>query len=172
MRRAGALLVLMLALLPATPSRAEPAADCSQVRNLDLQIRACTILIEERKVTGGNLALALVNRGNAYGMQKRYPQALADYAAAIALEPDDPLAFYNRANIHLDIGNSADAIADYSRAITVDPDFALAYFNRGLAREAGGDTAGAIVDYRRVLLLEPGLAKARQRLKALHALGK
>lgn len=167
-RRLLAGLPLLLSL-GAPPGHADLAADCSQSRHLELQIKACTILIEDRALAGGNLALAHVNRANAYGMLRRYRQALDDYAAAIALEPHDALAYYNRANIHFDLGNSADAIADYTRAIDADAAFTLAYFNRGLAREGGGDRAGAIADYRRALQLEPSLGKAASRLRGLRA---
>lgn len=173
MRHRRTLLVvpILLALMVWGPAvgNADMVADCNQTTHLDRQIRACTIVLEERRTTSANLAIALINRANAYALQKRYPQALQDYAAAIAIHPEDTLAYYNRANVHFDLGNSADAIVDYTRVIELDPTFALAYFNRGLAREKSGDKVGAIADYERVLALEPTAAKARARLRSLGA---
>lgn len=153
----------------AVTARADLSADCIQSADLDRQIRACTILIEERRITAGDTSAAHINRANAYGLQGRHRHALDDYAAAIAGNPQLPLAFYNRARVHFDLGNTADAIADYTRAIGLEPDFALAYFNRGLVRELHGDHAGAMQDYSRVLVLEPTASKARARLHRLQA---
>lgn len=161
---AGAALLLLLA--PAS-ARADLAADCNDATDADRKIHACTILIEDRRLSADNAALAYINRANAYGHRKDYPRALEDYAAAIALHPAEALAYYNRANVHFDLGNRTEAIADYTKVIGLSPNFALAYFNRGLAREVDGDRAGAVGDYMQVLHLEPSAAKAKARLRVL-----
>jgi tetratricopeptide (TPR) repeat protein len=167
-------LLLLLAALLTAPSRvswADAVSDCNGSRNLEQQIKACTILIEDGNTTSGNRAIALGNRGNAYGMLRRPKEALADYAAAIALDPNDPLTFYNRANVLFDLGRWREALRDYSSAIDLNDAFPLAYFNRGLTRERLGDHIGATDDYRIAEGFDdPIAAKAKARRERLEAM--
>ncbi|MCS6938716.1 MAG: tetratricopeptide repeat protein [Roseiflexus sp.] len=87
-------------------------------------------------------------------------QAVAAYTRAIALNPNNPIAYYNRGIACAEQGDLARAIADYTRAIDLDPKYAVAYYNRALARCKQGDLVGAIADYDNVLLLDPGDARA------------
>jgi tetratricopeptide (TPR) repeat protein len=166
MRTMAALLVLLLSV---GVVRAGPAEDCNQVRNLDLQLRGCTTYIKSGKGSRENLATAYLNRGNVYARRAKYDRALADYGAALALDPGNLLIAYNRGNAYLDTRQYEHAIADYSRAIELDESFALAYFNRGLAHEQLGDSAAAAEDYRRALALDPTVTKAQQRLERLQS---
>lgn len=172
MKRLMTLLLAGIALLWILPGlgRADAASDCNGHRDLDLQIKACSILLEDSATSPANRVIAFGNRGNAFGMQHRPKQALDDYAAAIALDSHDPLVFYNRANVLFDLGRMDDAERDYSRAIDLDDAFALAYFNRGLAREKRGDLIGATDDYRIVEKFDDPLAdKAKARRERLGA---
>ena len=147
---------------------ADLVSDCNGSRSLEQQIRACSLLIDDDTMSAGNRAIAYGNRGNAYGAQRRFKEALADYGAAVALDATDPLTFYNRANVLFDIGRLREAERDYSDAITLNDTFALAYFNRGLTREKLGDLTGATDDYKIVeTLRDPIAAKARNRRKSL-----
>lgn len=168
MRRRPATLLLLASLSGSFPAHADVLSDCNSARSADRQIRGCTILIENGRLTGANLAVAHTNRGNAYGMQKRYAEALKDYATALTLDPHAPLAHYNKANVLFDLGRLKEAEADYTRAIEEDGTFALAFFNRGLVRERLGDRTGARGDYKTVVALDGGFAaKASARLKRL-----
>jgi len=53
-------------------------------------------------------------------------QALSDFTTDIALEPDRPGAYWNRASIHEHLGDLKRAIADYDKVIELhpNPDFA------------------------------------------------
>ena len=156
-------------LLGTSLAHAGAAEDCNQVRDPDRQLRGCTAYIRHGKGAPENLATAYLNRANVYAQRAKYDRAFADYAAALALDPENPLIAYNRGNAYLDTRQYERAVADFSRAVELDARFSLAYFNRGLAREGLGDTAAAADDYRRVLTLDPAATKARKRLERLQS---
>ena len=156
-------------LLGAALSHAGPAEDCNQVRDLNRQLRGCTAYIEAGSIQPQNLATAHVNRANIYAQRGDHARAFEDYAAAIELDPRNPLAHYNRGNAYYDTGQFELAIEDFTRAIELVPGFALAYFNRGRAHERVDDDEAAADDYRSVLKLDPKAKAARERLKSLRS---
>jgi tetratricopeptide (TPR) repeat protein len=153
----------------ALPAGASPIDDCNQVRNLDRQLRGCTAYIKSGIGTPENTAVAHLNRANVYARRGKLDLALADYAAALRLDPKNPLVPYNRGNAYFDAKQYERAIADFTQAIALDADFALAYYNRGLARERLGDPAAAAGDYKRALTLDPMVELVRQGLERARA---
>ena len=87
---------------------------------------------------------------NDRGMQRAekgdYQGAIADYTAAIALDPDYAEAYYNRAYDLSEIEDYVGAVADYNKVIELAPEAAPAYFNRGMAKAKLGDSEGANAD--------------------------
>lgn len=87
---------------------------------------------------------------NDRGMQRAekgdYQGAIADYTAAIALDPEYAEAYYNRAYDRSEVKDYQGAIEDYSKVIELEPDAAPAYFNRGMAKAKLGDAEGANAD--------------------------
>ena len=89
----------------------------------------------------------------------RYPEAISDYTAALALEPGDPChALFNRGVCRDKAGDHRAAVADFTAAIAASPqgqpaNLAAAYFNRAAALDALGDPQ-AMADYQRALALE------------------
>lgn len=158
-----------LLLLAVGAAHAGPAEDCNQLRDPARQLKGCTAYIKLGKATPQNLATAHLNRANIYAQRSLYERAFADYAAAIALDGQNPLIFYNRGNAYFDTRQFQLAIADYSQAIGLDPRFPLAHFNRGLALERLGDTAAAAADYRRALALDPAATNVQKRLQGLQS---
>jgi tetratricopeptide (TPR) repeat protein len=150
-------------------AHAGPADDCNQLRDGDLQLRGCTAYIRLGKGSPENLATAYLNRANVYAQRTKYNLAFADYGAALALDPGNPLIPYNRGNAYFDRREYQRAIRDFSRAIELDASFALAYFNRGLAQERLGDNAAAAEDYRHALALDPTAVKAQRGLERLQS---
>jgi tetratricopeptide (TPR) repeat protein len=67
--------------------------------------------------------MAYSNRGNAFDDKKDYVHAIADFDAAIKLDPRYATAFYNRANAKLNAGDKPGAIADYREAVALRPAF-------------------------------------------------
>ena len=61
--------------------------------------------------------------------------ALADYSAAIRVNPTHAAAYCGRGSIYSQKREFDKAIADYSEAIRLDPKDATAYFDRALTYE-------------------------------------
>ena len=163
------LATLAALLLGASLAHAGPVDDCNQVRDLARQLRGCTAYIKQGKAAPANLAIAYLNRANIYAQRRKYELAFADYGAAVARDPRNPLIPYNRANAYLDTRRYQLAIADYTRAIKLDGKFALAYLNRGIANEKRGNIRVAAKDYRRALAIDPKSGAAQRRLKRLQS---
>ena len=51
--------------------------------------------------------------------------ALADYDRAIELDPDDPLAYFNRGVLKREMGAKEGALADFTQASAIDPDLEI-----------------------------------------------
>jgi tetratricopeptide (TPR) repeat protein len=165
-------IALTVLALAASVSSAGPVEDCNQVRDLDRQLRGCTLYIEEGSAEPRNLATAYLNRGNIYAQRGKHRLALADYGAAVRLDSRNALAHYNRGNAHYDTKQFKAALADFTRAVELEPRFALAYFNRGRAHERLGNRKAAVRDYRSVLKLDPAgpaVKAARAGLKRLRS---
>lgn len=129
---------------------ADDNATCQRERG-DLAIQACTRAIESRAYSGGELAALYMNRGVELKQKGRLDAAIADYDRAIAIYPNYPLAFNNRANARRDKGDLDGAIADYSAAIALDADYAAAYTNRGRIHEIRNEPRRARADYEAAL---------------------
>lgn len=81
--------------------------------------------------------------------------AIQSYTQAIAIDPTNSIAFYNRGNARYDTGDKQGAIADYNEAIRLNPHNTYAYYNRGVARYYLGDKQGAVGDFTMVLRFDP-----------------
>jgi hypothetical protein len=67
------------------------------------------------------------------------PQALSSLDRAIALEPTDAVAHYNRAMVLQDCSRWEEAVTSYDQAIAINPQFADAQYNRSLTLLFLGD---------------------------------
>ncbi len=104
----------------------------------------------------------LVERGDRAYAEGRYPVAIEDYDRAIAADPANALAFYNRGRAHRRMGNRAQAIDDFGRAIKLDPDHAPARLSRAKALLRTGRQDLALDDASRGIDLDPRNAELRQ----------
>jgi tetratricopeptide (TPR) repeat protein len=66
-------------------------------------------------------ASSLVDQGNTYYNNGDYDSAIDDYTRAIALAPNNAVAYYNRGLAYGNNGDLGMAIADLTRAIQFDP---------------------------------------------------
>lgn len=98
------------------------------------------------------LYACLLNRGMAHANRQDLDSAIADYNAAIKIDPNRPEAFHNRGRIWHHRRKFDIAIADYDRALALNPRYLNAYLSRAKAYEAMGERAKAAAD----------LAQARQ----------
>jgi tetratricopeptide (TPR) repeat protein len=167
---AAALTVLAL---PAASHAADDAESCHKAKG-EQALKACDRAIASGKHTGRDLAKLHTSRGVERKRIGDLDGAIADYSAAIALDPKDVFAYNNRGNSWRDKGNLSRAIEDYSAALRIDPGYTAAYVNRGLVYEKMKNLDAARADYREAIKRPPkygngpgGQQIARKRLVAL-----
>ncbi|WP_373535290.1 tetratricopeptide repeat protein [Microcoleus sp.] len=97
-----------------------------------------------------NPAEDLFNSGLAKSEAGDIPGAIADYTAAIRLNPNYAQAYNKRGIIHgRNLKDYPAAKADFDRAIEINPNYGDAYYNRARVREFLEDKPGAIGDYQK-----------------------
>ena len=139
----------------------------------DRNIAGCTRIIEDADEGKTMRGVAYVARGLAWQKKGDLDRALADYTAAIKINPKDALAYNNRGMLWRERGDSDRAIADFTAAIAINPlprsDEAYSrrgnaivakrdvnvYENRALALLERSDFDGAIADFDRAINLDP-----------------
>lgn len=72
--------------------------------------------------------------------------ALADYDAALALNPRLVYAWFNKGNIYYAMRDYASAMQCYSEALKIDSEFGPAFFNRGISYFQLGNKRQAFID--------------------------
>ena len=87
---------------------------------------------------------------------------MADYAKAIALNPQDPGAYNNRGNIYVALQQYQEALDDYAKAIALNPQFALAYGNRGVCYRELQRYEEAVGDFTTAININPERARLYQ----------
>ncbi|MBW2738456.1 MAG: tetratricopeptide repeat protein [Deltaproteobacteria bacterium] len=113
--------------------------------------------------------LARSNRGY-WRMEQEtdFAGALADFNAAIRLNPNHSKTYYNRGILHQKRENIADSLADYNTAIRLNPVYAGAYNNRGILHESQEDFASALADFNTAIRLNPNYSNAYYNRGILH----
>jgi tetratricopeptide (TPR) repeat protein len=76
------------------------------------------------------------------------------------MNPESPVAYYNRAIIESNTGDWNGALDDYSKVIDLSPDNVVAHYNRAMVRNRLGDLEGAVEDYSQAIELYPDFAAA------------
>lgn len=99
-------------------------------------------------------------QGNALQESGDLAGARVAYDAAIAADPEQVDALYNRAIINFTENNLDGALFDLDSAIELSPRAANAYYTRGLLHNARGDKQRAIGDFTRALELQPQYPEA------------
>ncbi|NOK63075.1 MAG: hypothetical protein GFH27_549279n494 [Chloroflexi bacterium AL-W] len=99
-------------------------------------------------------------QGNALQESGDLVGARVAYDAAIAADPEQVDALYNRAVINFTENELEAARIDLDSAIEMSPRAANAYYARGLLHNARGDQQRAIGDFTRALELQPAYPEA------------
>ena len=126
----------------------------------DGAIRLLTRALNSGQLPDKNRAVTFVNRGNAWVDKGDSGKAIADYSAAIRLNPRYEEALFNRGTTWLGKGDHDKAIADFNRAIRLNPKDEMAFGNRGVAWHDKGQDDKAIADYNEAIRLNPHNAVA------------
>jgi tetratricopeptide (TPR) repeat protein len=104
---------------------------------------------------------ARINHGTALAELGKWQQALADYNAALAVQPNNPSTLYNRGNCLRGLDRHAEALADYDRAVSLLPSYTLAWYNRGLTLQALNKHHDALASFGKALALRADYADAQ-----------
>src|SRR3954471_6240536 len=104
----------------------------------DTQAAACTALIDSKRFSRQNLAILHSNRGIAHGKAGDYDQAIADFDAALRINPNHLRAYVNRGNASYARRDYDRAIADFGKAIRLEPKNVAHVMSRAAVHEAKG----------------------------------
>ncbi|MFG2077872.1 tetratricopeptide repeat protein [Nonomuraea maritima] len=102
----------------------------------------------------------LANRAQLLAAMGHVKEALDDYGAAVAIDPEFPDHLLERGNLLFRLGRYDEALADFERAVRAGPPLPEAYYNRAEVRTVRGDTEGALADLAYVIELDPGYLDA------------
>ncbi|OQR97795.1 hypothetical protein ACHHYP_10047 [Achlya hypogyna] len=97
---------------------------------------------------------AYIDRAELFALGGDYRHALADLAAALAVEPGNVRAFIHRGLLDCRFARHAASIVHFDLALQHHPTNALAHYNRGVAYHHLGVHAQAEADYSRALALD------------------
>jgi len=111
------------------------------------------------------VAQALELRANS-----EFDQAVIKLSEAIRMEPENPLAFYERGRVYMDQNKPDDAITEFNFAINYDPNFIDAYNARGVAWMIKQQFNQALVELNKAIELDPQEPKAYTNRATLYIL--
>jgi hypothetical protein len=98
--------------------------------------------------------------GATYAARNDPARAAAHLSEAIRIQPDDPTALYNLANVRLENRQFDQAIPLYRKALEKAPQNVRIRTNLGVALAESGDLAEAEAQFKAALALRPGLREA------------
>ncbi|MGD9581648.1 MAG: tetratricopeptide repeat protein, partial [Vampirovibrionia bacterium] len=98
----------------------------------------------------------------AYGLylQGKYNDAKAKYIQALEIEPNNPQANYELANLYQDTGDVSKAEELYTKIISLKPNFIDAYKKLAFIKATSGEIQDAIKYYEKIISIEPSNSKA------------
>lgn len=131
-------------------------------QDFDEAIRLYSQAIASGQLTDESRAEAHARRGSAYTGKGQTNSSLADYNAAIRLQPNYAPAYVGRGTAYFLSDQLDRALADFDQALRLKPDLAMAYHNRGLIYQQKRQYDKAIADFDEALRLDPNLIGAYQ----------
>lgn len=116
---------------------------------------------------GSPAATLLMSRGQRDLQSNAGQEAVADFDAVLALEPEMTEAYDRRAIARFEVGDYQGAISDVEATLQREPRHFAAL--QGLSRiaEARGDLKGALLAWQKALDLDPKTAGGQTRLREL-----
>lgn len=107
--------------------------------------------------TSPRSSLAHQGYADALAAAGRSEEARAEYAAALAIAPENWRAEYNLGNLKLALGDVAGAVASYERTLALEPEMTKAMINLGAAESRRGNASAAVGWLRRAVEREPNV---------------
>ena len=102
----------------------------------------------------------LYNRARVEGLQKKFDAALADYADALKVNPDNLQISNYRCVTYTDMGKFDEALADCNAVLAKSPKSTYTLTSRANAALGKGDLDAALNDYNQVLKINPNYVRA------------
>lgn len=106
-------------------------------------------------------AIAMQGEPDVYSVRN----IMADYDAALALNPRLPYIWFNKGNLYYNMHDYTSAMQCYSEALRLDSDFGPAYYNRGISYLQAGNKRQAFIDLSKAG--EQGIVQAYSLLKRM-----
>ncbi len=106
--------------------------------------------------------------GNTYLIQGKWDEAIAEYEKALALNPEDTLAYLGLGQVYQARAKREEAQAAYQQAIAVCSGNVLVRISLAEVYAAGGKTEEAIRQYQEALRLRPGYRASFEALGDLY----
>ena len=132
----------------------------------------CDAALKDRSLFKKDRIATLINRGILYNHLGDYTAAIADFEAALALNPKASAAYVNRGNSYFATRQFDLAIDDYSTSLQMSPrNPYIAHYNRGLVNEVRQQEELAFADFVRVTELRPDWEPALARVQQYRAKG-
>ncbi|QKW19302.1 tetratricopeptide repeat protein [Kitasatospora sp. NA04385] len=125
---------------------------------------ACIAHLDEVLAPGSHAlhrSVLVHNRAQVHAGLGRHEDAVADYSAVIAVDPNYAEYHFDRGIVLRRTGRLDEALADFEAAVRLSPPFPEAYYNRADVRAELGDVKGAVDDFGYVLELDPAFVDAR-----------
>ncbi len=176
MRERLTILCFLAALCAAGPARAASEAlwlACARTGDdRDRLVAACGRIAGDKRAAAHDRAVAYNNRGDAFLEIKDFPRAVADFGAALRLDPGLVPTWRKRALAYREHGDFDRALADADAALRLAPGDAATLRLRGdtffarskvASKARTGDIDAAIADYAELIRADPRDADAYRR---------
>ena len=126
---------------------------------------ACDRALSSEPLARRDVVATHVNRGILRVRSGELVEGIADFDAAVGLDPTVGEAWFNRGAALLRLSRPAEALASFEEAVARGIDRpALAHLGRAVAHETLGNVRAAFADYRRSSELEPRWERPRAEL--------
>ncbi|GGI88718.1 hypothetical protein GCM10007973_26360 [Polymorphobacter multimanifer] len=165
-------LALILIAAPAAAStligtsRARGCFDAAAARNTGRDgLRLCDLALQEEALPTRDRVATYVNRGILHMHARRTEAAIADYDAALGLDPASAEAWVNKGIAFLRAGRDGEAADAITKGLELGPaNPAVAYYSRAFAFEGIGRVRDAYEDFGRAAALAPDWASPGEQL--------
>ena len=148
MRIIAAGLLLTVLAAPAAAQFQDSAGNCfTGTGSFRLDIRECSIALADPALADASRASLRAMRGRAYMESGALDAAVADFDAALVLNPASAFALTERGRARHKAGDNEAALRDYDAALSLSPQYAIAMRNRGVAHLFTGRLEEAAADF-------------------------
>jgi tetratricopeptide (TPR) repeat protein len=114
------------------------------------------LFAQDEDDTANQKAMAAYKNGD-------YDSAIDNYTQAIASNPQDSKAYFQRAYLYVKVSEDDKAIADLTQAIGIDPRYKQAYYRRSFVYMIKGNYDEALADVNQAIEIAPEFTKAYYR---------